>query len=171
MIILETKGMPFPLFQLFTSVFGVGLKTSEKWFRMGFRTLSKIKSDKSLKFTPMQKAGKLSLLQISCCCQGLARLWYSSEPAELQIRSGQAGSLVLFFYILWLKAQAFGIRQTWFKSWLQYTVVAWSWASLFKSLSLSYLIYKGRGRGRGNIVSSWEINQLMQAKFLALCLA
>ncbi|GAB1302409.1 DNA nucleotidylexotransferase [Apodemus speciosus] len=44
-------------FKLFTSVFGVGLKTAEKWFRMGFRTLSKIKSDKSLKFTHMQKAG------------------------------------------------------------------------------------------------------------------
>ncbi|XP_006090052.1 DNA nucleotidylexotransferase [Myotis lucifugus] len=44
-------------FKLFTSVFGVGLKTSEKWFRMGFRTLSKIRSDKTLKFTRMQKAG------------------------------------------------------------------------------------------------------------------
>ncbi|KAM4851880.1 DNA nucleotidylexotransferase isoform 2-T2 [Thomomys bottae] len=46
-------------FKLFTSVFGVGLKTSEKWFRMGFRTLSKVRSDKSLKFTRMQKAGFL----------------------------------------------------------------------------------------------------------------
>ncbi|KAK2501400.1 hypothetical protein MC885_014278 [Smutsia gigantea] len=46
-------------FKLFTSVFGVGLKTSEKWFRMGFRTLSKIRSDKTLKFTQMQKAGFL----------------------------------------------------------------------------------------------------------------
>lgn len=57
--------MPFPLFQLFTSVFGVGLKTSEKWFRMGFRSLSKIRSDKTLKFTRMQKAGELSLLKKS----------------------------------------------------------------------------------------------------------
>eukprot|EP00069_Balaena_mysticetus_P018986 bmy_11838T0 len=46
-------------FKLFTSVFGVGLKTSEKWFRMGFRSLSKIRSDKTLKFTRMQKAGFL----------------------------------------------------------------------------------------------------------------
>ncbi|XP_012873150.1 PREDICTED: DNA nucleotidylexotransferase isoform X2 [Dipodomys ordii] len=46
-------------FKLFTSVFGVGLKTSEKWFQMGFRTLSKVRSDKSLKFTRMQKAGFL----------------------------------------------------------------------------------------------------------------
>ncbi|XP_045147554.1 DNA nucleotidylexotransferase [Echinops telfairi] len=46
-------------FKLFTSVFGVGLKTSEKWFRMGFRTLSKVRSDKTLKFTRMQKAGFL----------------------------------------------------------------------------------------------------------------
>uniref|UniRef100_A0A0D9R168 DNA nucleotidylexotransferase n=1 Tax=Chlorocebus sabaeus TaxID=60711 RepID=A0A0D9R168_CHLSB len=43
-------------FKLFTSVFGVGLKTSEKWFRMGFRTLSKVRSDESLKFTRMQRA-------------------------------------------------------------------------------------------------------------------
>lgn len=53
-----TNSLPFPPFQLFTSVFGVGLKTAEKWFRMGYRTLSKIKSDKSLRFTRMQKAGK-----------------------------------------------------------------------------------------------------------------
>ncbi|XP_008057296.1 DNA nucleotidylexotransferase isoform X2 [Carlito syrichta] len=46
-------------FKLFTSVFGVGLKTSEKWFRMGFRTLSNIRSDKSLTFTRMQRAGFL----------------------------------------------------------------------------------------------------------------
>ncbi|XP_040847764.1 DNA nucleotidylexotransferase isoform X2 [Ochotona curzoniae] len=47
----------YQCFKLFTSVFGVGLKTSEKWFRMGFRSLSKIRLDKSLKFTQMQKAG------------------------------------------------------------------------------------------------------------------
>lgn len=75
MIILETKGVPYPVFQLFTSVFGVGLKTAEKWFRMGFRTLSKIRSDKTLKFTQMQKAGKLSRLQLLCYCSGLVRLW------------------------------------------------------------------------------------------------
>ncbi|KAF3827792.1 hypothetical protein GH733_001027 [Mirounga leonina] len=69
-------------FKLFTSVFGVGLKTSEKWFRMGFRTLSKIKSDKTLKFTPMQKAGKLSLLPISCCSQGPASPGTGDEEEE-----------------------------------------------------------------------------------------
>ncbi|XP_020852404.1 LOW QUALITY PROTEIN: DNA nucleotidylexotransferase [Phascolarctos cinereus] len=47
----------YQAFKLFTSVFGVGLKTAEKWYRMGFRTLSKIRSDKSLKFTKMQEAG------------------------------------------------------------------------------------------------------------------
>ena len=71
--VLETKDMSFPLFQLFTSVFGVGLKTSEKWFRMGFRSLNKIMSDKTLKFTKMQKAGELSLLKISHSCHGLVR--------------------------------------------------------------------------------------------------
>ncbi|CAO2585462.1 DNA nucleotidylexotransferase [Lemmus lemmus] len=54
-------------FKLFTSVFGVGLKTAEKWFRMGFRTLSKIKSDKSLRFTRMQKAGFLYYEDLVSC--------------------------------------------------------------------------------------------------------
>ncbi|CAM2117638.1 unnamed protein product [Caretta caretta] len=46
-------------FKLFTSVFGVGLKTSEKWYRMGFRTLEEVKADKTLKLSRMQKAGFL----------------------------------------------------------------------------------------------------------------
>ncbi|XP_032167618.1 DNA nucleotidylexotransferase isoform X3 [Mustela erminea] len=54
-------------FKLFTSVFGVGLKTSEKWFRMGYRTLNKIKLDKTLKFTPMQKAGFLYYEDLVSC--------------------------------------------------------------------------------------------------------
>ncbi|XP_062959328.1 DNA nucleotidylexotransferase [Cynocephalus volans] len=54
-------------FKLFTSVFGVGLKTSERWFRMGFRTLSTIRSDKSLKFTRMQKAGFLYYEDLVSC--------------------------------------------------------------------------------------------------------
>ncbi|XP_074195405.1 DNA nucleotidylexotransferase isoform X1 [Rhinolophus sinicus] len=54
-------------FKLFTSVFGVGLKTSEKWFRMGFRTLSNIRSDKTLKFTRMQKAGFLYYEDLVSC--------------------------------------------------------------------------------------------------------
>ncbi|XP_007532696.1 DNA nucleotidylexotransferase [Erinaceus europaeus] len=54
-------------FKLFTSVFGVGLKTSEKWFRMGFRTLNKIMSDKTLKLTRMQKAGFLYYEDLVSC--------------------------------------------------------------------------------------------------------
>ncbi|XP_051002495.1 DNA nucleotidylexotransferase [Acomys russatus] len=54
-------------FKLFTSVFGVGLKTAEKWFRMGFRTLSKVESDKSLTFTRMQKAGFLYYEDLVSC--------------------------------------------------------------------------------------------------------
>ncbi|XP_045218113.2 DNA nucleotidylexotransferase isoform X1 [Macaca fascicularis] len=54
-------------FKLFTSVFGVGLKTSEKWFRMGFRTLSKVRSDESLKFTRMQRAGFLYYEDLVSC--------------------------------------------------------------------------------------------------------
>uniref|UniRef100_A0A452IQ61 BRCT domain-containing protein n=1 Tax=Gopherus agassizii TaxID=38772 RepID=A0A452IQ61_9SAUR len=46
-------------FKLFISVFGVGLKTSEKWYRMGFRTLEEVKADKTLKLSRMQKAGFL----------------------------------------------------------------------------------------------------------------
>ncbi|XP_061491570.1 DNA nucleotidylexotransferase isoform X2 [Rhineura floridana] len=45
--------------KLFTSVFGVGLKTSEKWYRMGLRTLEEVKSNKDLKLTRMQRAGLL----------------------------------------------------------------------------------------------------------------
>ncbi|XP_031812034.1 DNA nucleotidylexotransferase isoform X2 [Sarcophilus harrisii] len=57
----------YQAFKLFTSVFGVGLKTAEKWYRMGFRTLSKIQSDKSLKFTKMQKAGFLYYEDLISC--------------------------------------------------------------------------------------------------------
>ncbi|MEE6485749.1 hypothetical protein FKM82_014386, partial [Ascaphus truei] len=44
-------------FKLFTSVFGVGLKTSEKWYRMGFRTLEEIRDREDLRLTKMQKCG------------------------------------------------------------------------------------------------------------------
>ncbi|ELW49303.1 DNA nucleotidylexotransferase [Tupaia chinensis] len=54
-------------FKLFTSVFGVGLKTSEKWFRMGFRTLSRVRSDKSLHLTRMQQAGFLYYEDLASC--------------------------------------------------------------------------------------------------------
>ncbi|XP_073452174.1 DNA nucleotidylexotransferase [Aquarana catesbeiana] len=46
-------------FKIFTSIFGVGLKTAEKWYRMGYRTLEDIRSNKSLTFTSMQKHGLL----------------------------------------------------------------------------------------------------------------
>uniref|UniRef100_A0A8C4U9E6 DNA nucleotidylexotransferase n=1 Tax=Falco tinnunculus TaxID=100819 RepID=A0A8C4U9E6_FALTI len=46
-------------FKQFTSVFGVGVKTSEKWYRMGLRTLEEVKADKTLKLSKMQKAGFL----------------------------------------------------------------------------------------------------------------
>ncbi|XP_068114788.1 DNA nucleotidylexotransferase isoform X2 [Hyperolius riggenbachi] len=46
-------------FKIFTSVFGVGLKTAEKWYRMGLRTLEDVKSNTGLKFTSMQKHGLL----------------------------------------------------------------------------------------------------------------
>ncbi|KAJ7324118.1 hypothetical protein JRQ81_017138, partial [Phrynocephalus forsythii] len=45
--------------KLFTSVFGVGIKTSEKWYRMGLRTLEEVKCNKNLKLTRMQRAGLL----------------------------------------------------------------------------------------------------------------
>ncbi|XP_067909380.1 DNA nucleotidylexotransferase [Heterodontus francisci] len=45
--------------KLFTSVFGVGLKTADKWYQQGFRTLEEVKAAKDLKFTKMQKAGFL----------------------------------------------------------------------------------------------------------------
>ncbi|KAG8551716.1 hypothetical protein GDO81_004228, partial [Engystomops pustulosus] len=49
----------YKAFKAFTSIFGVGLKTSEKWFRMGLRTLEDIKYKKDLKLTTMQKHGLL----------------------------------------------------------------------------------------------------------------
>ncbi|XP_070608526.1 DNA nucleotidylexotransferase [Erythrolamprus reginae] len=45
--------------KLFTSVFGVGLKTSDKWYKMGLRTLEEVKCNKNLTLTKMQKAGFL----------------------------------------------------------------------------------------------------------------
>nr|XP_060623022.1 DNA nucleotidylexotransferase [Anolis sagrei ordinatus] len=44
-------------FKLFTSVFGVALKTSEKWFMMGLRNLEDVKLNQNLQLTRMQKAG------------------------------------------------------------------------------------------------------------------
>ncbi|NXL83889.1 TDT nucleotidylexotransferase, partial [Alectura lathami] len=54
-------------FKQFTSVFGVGVKTSEKWFRMGLRTLEEVKADKTLKLSKMQKAGFLYYEDLVSC--------------------------------------------------------------------------------------------------------
>nr|AAO92254.1 terminal deoxynucleotidyl transferase isoform 2 [Ambystoma mexicanum] len=43
--------------KLFTTIFGVGLRTAEKWHRLGIRTLEEIKSNENLKFSKMQIAG------------------------------------------------------------------------------------------------------------------
>ncbi|NXL50018.1 TDT nucleotidylexotransferase, partial [Podilymbus podiceps] len=53
-------------FKQFTSVFGVGVKTSEKWYRMGLRTLEEVKA-KTLKLSKMQKAGFLYYEDIVSC--------------------------------------------------------------------------------------------------------
>ncbi|NWX29139.1 TDT nucleotidylexotransferase, partial [Notiomystis cincta] len=47
----------YKAFKQFTSVFGVGVKTSEKWYRMGLRTVEEVKADTTLKLSKMQKAG------------------------------------------------------------------------------------------------------------------
>ncbi|NXI50267.1 TDT nucleotidylexotransferase, partial [Chloroceryle aenea] len=54
-------------FKQFTSVFGVGVKTSEKWYRMGLRTLEEVKADKTLKLSKMQKAGFLYYDDLVSC--------------------------------------------------------------------------------------------------------
>ncbi|NWS96335.1 TDT nucleotidylexotransferase, partial [Mionectes macconnelli] len=57
----------YKAFKQFTSVFGVGVKTSEKWFRMGLRTVEELKADKSLKLSKMQKAGFLYYEDLVSC--------------------------------------------------------------------------------------------------------
>ncbi|XP_062987676.1 DNA nucleotidylexotransferase [Elgaria multicarinata webbii] len=57
----------YRLSKLFTSVFGVGLKTSEKWYRMGLRTLEEVKCDANLKLTRMQRAGLLHYEDLVSC--------------------------------------------------------------------------------------------------------
>ncbi|XP_040558241.1 DNA nucleotidylexotransferase isoform X2 [Gallus gallus] len=54
-------------FTEFTSVFGVGVKTSEKWFRMGLRTVEEVKADKTLKLSKMQRAGFLYYEDLVSC--------------------------------------------------------------------------------------------------------
>ncbi|NXN38868.1 TDT nucleotidylexotransferase, partial [Rhinoptilus africanus] len=54
-------------FKQFTSVFGVGVKTSEKWYRMGLRTVEEVKAVKTLKLSKMQKAGFLYYEDLVSC--------------------------------------------------------------------------------------------------------
>ncbi|XP_074964154.1 DNA nucleotidylexotransferase [Phalacrocorax aristotelis] len=54
-------------FKQFTSVFGVGVKTSEKWYRKGLRTLEEVKADKTLKLSKMQRAGFLFYEDLVSC--------------------------------------------------------------------------------------------------------
>uniref|UniRef100_G1NAM2 DNA nucleotidylexotransferase n=1 Tax=Meleagris gallopavo TaxID=9103 RepID=G1NAM2_MELGA len=54
-------------FKQFTSVFGVGVKTSEKWFRMGLRTVEEVKANKTLKLSKMQRAGFLYYEDLVSC--------------------------------------------------------------------------------------------------------
>ncbi|XP_035256811.1 DNA nucleotidylexotransferase [Anguilla anguilla] len=51
--------------KLFTSVFGVGPKTAEKWYRKGFRTFPDILTDQGVQLNRMQKAGFLYYDDIS----------------------------------------------------------------------------------------------------------
>ncbi|KAJ8359815.1 hypothetical protein SKAU_G00163400 [Synaphobranchus kaupii] len=51
--------------KLFTSVFGVGPKTAEKWYRKGFHTFEDILADQSIHLNKMQKAGFLYYDDIS----------------------------------------------------------------------------------------------------------
>ncbi|XP_077114659.1 DNA nucleotidylexotransferase [Ranitomeya variabilis] len=55
----------YKAFKVFTSIFGVGLKTAEKWYRLSLRTLEDIKNNKDLKLTSMQKHGLLYYEDIS----------------------------------------------------------------------------------------------------------
>ncbi|NXX79404.1 TDT nucleotidylexotransferase, partial [Urocolius indicus] len=57
----------YKAFKLFTSVFGVGVKTSEKWYRKGLRTLEEVKADKTLKLSKMQRAGFLYYEDLVSC--------------------------------------------------------------------------------------------------------
>ncbi|MEQ2204170.1 hypothetical protein XENOCAPTIV_009023 [Xenoophorus captivus] len=51
--------------KLFTSVFGVGPKTAEKWYRRGFRSFSGVLSEPSIQLNRMQQSGFLHYGDIS----------------------------------------------------------------------------------------------------------
>ncbi|NXW27041.1 TDT nucleotidylexotransferase, partial [Phaetusa simplex] len=61
------KDERYKSFKQFTSVFGVGVKTSEKWYRMGLRTVEEVKAVKTLKLSKMQKAGFLYYEDLVSC--------------------------------------------------------------------------------------------------------
>lgn len=50
--------------QLFTSVFGVGPKTAEKWYRRGLRSFSDVLAEPSIQLNRMQQTGKRQHLRI-----------------------------------------------------------------------------------------------------------
>ncbi|TSK22630.1 DNA nucleotidylexotransferase [Bagarius yarrelli] len=51
------KDERYQTLKIFTSVFGVGPKTAEKWYRQGLRNLTQIVSDSTIHLNNMQKAG------------------------------------------------------------------------------------------------------------------
>lgn len=55
--------------QLFTSVFGVGPKTAEKWYRLGLRSFSDVLADHSIQLNRMQQYGT-----------SISRFFYSATP-------------------------------------------------------------------------------------------
>lgn len=63
------------------------MKTSEKWYRMGLRTLEEVKAGKTLKLSKMQKAGKVKVSErlVSQCSKNL--ITESEEEAKFTYTS------------------------------------------------------------------------------------
>uniref|UniRef100_A0A8C7YS74 DNA-directed DNA/RNA polymerase mu n=1 Tax=Oryzias sinensis TaxID=183150 RepID=A0A8C7YS74_9TELE len=55
----------FQTLKVFTSVFGVGLKTAEKWYRRGLRTFPDVMAEPSIRLNRMQQSGFLHYGDIS----------------------------------------------------------------------------------------------------------
>ncbi|XP_040034016.2 DNA nucleotidylexotransferase isoform X1 [Gasterosteus aculeatus] len=55
----------YQTFKLFTSVFGVGPKTADKWYRGGLRSFSEVLADRSIHLNQMQQIGFLHYGDIS----------------------------------------------------------------------------------------------------------
>ena len=47
----------FNLIQLFTSIYGCGSATADKWYKKGLRTIEDIRQSKELDLTEIQKLG------------------------------------------------------------------------------------------------------------------